>query len=528
MLGGTAALLLVAAAIMLAAPLWITRRRKLRPLTAADAPAVVEEVAELAREQGLDPPRLYLEPADASAGGLAFGHPGRYSVAIGGGLVVKQAADPPAFRAVVRHELAHIRNRDVGITYFTICRLVRVPARRRAPLSRHPAGRRRHAHERHRAAGRARAPRLPDPQRGPAVARGLRRPARLGAGRSRRRSATGARRTTPTRRRPLQPTAERAPRSRPPAGRARRHAAALPARRSRRLRGRPDGDDCLRQRRSAALQLRHRPLRPALPGRTRPRPARGRRRRCRDLAGGVRRPRGGPRARVAVGRRPRPRRRVRARARARARPDHPRADNGLPGAGQHRRPGLGRGARWRPRPHRRVDPDERLLVAPGARRPAAGARADSGPARRRRSAHRVHGHLHDGPRAAAEPGGVARGVVRRAPAGRRAGLGRPGAGLAVRDGRRAARDRAQAVPRPRARAARPLPVRGGVRPPRPARRAVGLPRPGRPPANAAAGAPTRCCRSRSERWPVSAFSCSPRSSGCTCTTASAPRRVRWT
>jgi Zn-dependent protease with chaperone function len=120
MLGGTAALLLAAAAIMVVTPLWITWRRKLRPLTAADAPAVVEEVAALAREQELDPPRLFWNPLDASAGGLAFGHPGRYSVAIGGGLVVKQIADPPAFKAVVRHELGHIKNRDVGITYFTL------------------------------------------------------------------------------------------------------------------------------------------------------------------------------------------------------------------------------------------------------------------------------------------------------------------------------------------------------------------------------------------------------------------------
>jgi len=120
MLSGTAALLLAAAVIMVATPFWITRRRKLQPLTPADAPAVVEEVAALAREQELDPPRLFWNPLDASAGGLAFGHPGRYSVAIGGGLVVKQAVDPPAFRAVVRHELAHIRNRDVGVTYFTL------------------------------------------------------------------------------------------------------------------------------------------------------------------------------------------------------------------------------------------------------------------------------------------------------------------------------------------------------------------------------------------------------------------------
>ena len=120
MLGGTAALLLVAAALLLATPLWITRRRRLRPLTAEDAPAAVAEIRELAREAGVGEPRTLWNPLDASSGGLAFGHPGRYSIAVGGGLVVKQATDPAAFRAIVRHELAHIRNRDVGITYFTL------------------------------------------------------------------------------------------------------------------------------------------------------------------------------------------------------------------------------------------------------------------------------------------------------------------------------------------------------------------------------------------------------------------------
>ena len=120
MLGGTIALLLAAAGFMLGFPFWITRRRRLRPLTAQDAPAAIEEVRKLAQEQGLGEPRLLWNPLDASAGGLAFGHPGRYSVALSGGLLVKQATDPPAFRAVLRHELAHIRNRDVGITYFTL------------------------------------------------------------------------------------------------------------------------------------------------------------------------------------------------------------------------------------------------------------------------------------------------------------------------------------------------------------------------------------------------------------------------
>ena len=120
MLLGTLGLLVVAAALLGLTPWWIERRRKLRPLTEADAPAVVAAVRELAAEQGIDPPRLRWNPLDSSSGGLAYGHPGRYSVAISGGLVVKQIADPPAFRAVVRHELAHIKNRDVGITYSTV------------------------------------------------------------------------------------------------------------------------------------------------------------------------------------------------------------------------------------------------------------------------------------------------------------------------------------------------------------------------------------------------------------------------
>jgi Zn-dependent protease with chaperone function len=120
MLGGTVGLLVAAAALMLAAPLWITWRRKLRRLEHADAAPVVDRVAELAREQELDPPRIFWNPLDGSAGGLAFGHPGRYSIAIGAGLVVKHTTDGPGFDAVLRHELAHIRNRDVGITYLTL------------------------------------------------------------------------------------------------------------------------------------------------------------------------------------------------------------------------------------------------------------------------------------------------------------------------------------------------------------------------------------------------------------------------
>jgi len=121
MLGGTILLLVVAGAIVLATPLWIRRRRRLRPLTRADAPAVLDELGALAREAGLEEEPTWLwNPLDPSPTGLAFGRPGRYSIALMGGLVTRQLADPSAFRAVVRHELAHLRNRDVGITYATV------------------------------------------------------------------------------------------------------------------------------------------------------------------------------------------------------------------------------------------------------------------------------------------------------------------------------------------------------------------------------------------------------------------------
>jgi Zn-dependent protease with chaperone function len=121
MLGGAALVLVSALALTAAAPWWIERRRRLEPLTAGDAPAVLARLEELALEAGLRRiPRFVWNPLDASPTGLAFGRFGRYRVALTGGLVTRHVLDPPAFDAVVRHELAHIRNRDVDLTYFAV------------------------------------------------------------------------------------------------------------------------------------------------------------------------------------------------------------------------------------------------------------------------------------------------------------------------------------------------------------------------------------------------------------------------
>jgi Zn-dependent protease with chaperone function len=121
MLGGVGLVLVVTAALTLLWPYVKERRSGFRPLEATDAPEVLATLGELSREAGLSSePRWLWNPLNPAPTGLAFGHPGRYRVALTGGLVVRHTADPDGFRAIVRHELAHIRNRDVALTYATL------------------------------------------------------------------------------------------------------------------------------------------------------------------------------------------------------------------------------------------------------------------------------------------------------------------------------------------------------------------------------------------------------------------------
>lgn len=101
-------------------PRWRIWRRRLRPLTGRD-PRLERAVAALCAEAGLrHGPRLYVAPLSTRAAAVAFGAPGRYRVALDAGLVLACERDPARFRAVVLHELGHLRNRDVGWTYFTL------------------------------------------------------------------------------------------------------------------------------------------------------------------------------------------------------------------------------------------------------------------------------------------------------------------------------------------------------------------------------------------------------------------------
>ena len=97
-------------------------RRRYRVFDRTDGPSCGAGSTRSRREIGVEPaPRLRWQPLDRRALGLAFGaQPGHRELAFTGGLVPLTVRDPAAFRAVVLHELAHLRNGDVDLSYYAI------------------------------------------------------------------------------------------------------------------------------------------------------------------------------------------------------------------------------------------------------------------------------------------------------------------------------------------------------------------------------------------------------------------------
>ncbi len=118
---GLAALGGLTAGGYLLTPAWKVRRRGLMPLAAEQHPELSAFVDGLVEEAGLKTaPRLFVAATDGSISAHAFGWSRSKSIAVSMGLVVLFTSNRSAFTAVVRHELAHIRNRDIGITYVTV------------------------------------------------------------------------------------------------------------------------------------------------------------------------------------------------------------------------------------------------------------------------------------------------------------------------------------------------------------------------------------------------------------------------
>lgn len=120
---GFLAVMVVAAGFFWGIPAWKARRGHVVEL---DGEVDVDGdlaplLAELVAAAGLDrAPRFVMNPARATTNAVVFGRTGRPTVCLDGGLVARRKDDPAGFRAVVLHELAHIRNGDVTITYATV------------------------------------------------------------------------------------------------------------------------------------------------------------------------------------------------------------------------------------------------------------------------------------------------------------------------------------------------------------------------------------------------------------------------
>ncbi|MEU5015014.1 M48 family metalloprotease [Streptomyces sp. NPDC021749] len=124
-------LLVAAGGLYWVLPRWKGRRGRVVPVERvaargaehsdghAELCAVLDELVEVAGLSGR-PPRFVIAPAEVTASAVVFGRLRRYTVCLHGGLVAQRRHDPAGFRAVVLHELAHLRNRDVDLTYATV------------------------------------------------------------------------------------------------------------------------------------------------------------------------------------------------------------------------------------------------------------------------------------------------------------------------------------------------------------------------------------------------------------------------
>ncbi|MFF4098599.1 M48 family metalloprotease [Streptomyces sp. NPDC001903] len=120
---GIALLLALAGLLYWADPKVHVRRHDLTafaPEADAEQAALMGRLHELVTEAGLHrPPRFLLRLSRREATAHAFGRAGWYAVVLNAGFVTLFRADPARFRAVLLHELAHLRNRDTDIECLT-------------------------------------------------------------------------------------------------------------------------------------------------------------------------------------------------------------------------------------------------------------------------------------------------------------------------------------------------------------------------------------------------------------------------
>ncbi|WP_405810849.1 M48 family metallopeptidase [Streptomyces sp. NBC_00210] len=95
------------------------RCRRLKAADPSEPPRPVDiAVHDLAAGAGVNAPMVLVNVVDTSVNAVAFGHRGRRYIEVSGGLEnkLRLSGGRDVFEALVRHELGHIRNRDLEVT----------------------------------------------------------------------------------------------------------------------------------------------------------------------------------------------------------------------------------------------------------------------------------------------------------------------------------------------------------------------------------------------------------------------------
>lgn len=117
---GVGVLIVLANAVYWAQPWWYRRRMHLSELAGDGDAALINRLEGVRRRAGAGPVVWLLQPFNVHLSAFAFGRPRRRFVAISGGAAVGAVRNPAAFDAVILHELAHIKNRDIDQTYLAL------------------------------------------------------------------------------------------------------------------------------------------------------------------------------------------------------------------------------------------------------------------------------------------------------------------------------------------------------------------------------------------------------------------------
>jgi hypothetical protein len=114
--------IVIAAAVILfrLLPVWKRRRSRCVLLDRLSGGAEIRADVTRLAEGRVPVPELFVAPASRGMSGAVFGTNGRPCLCLDGGLVAVRESDPDTFEAVVLHELGHIANRDLTVTYATV------------------------------------------------------------------------------------------------------------------------------------------------------------------------------------------------------------------------------------------------------------------------------------------------------------------------------------------------------------------------------------------------------------------------